>query len=183
MGKKQRKALKEIPKLESLKQINLNAAGIDIGDTEIWVCVPEDREEKSVDCFGVFTCDLFAIADWLKTCGVTTVAMESTSIYWVPLYEILENRGFEVFLVNPNDTRNIAGRKPALAPAAPRGAAGQGPIFWIASGFSNSTLMVCCARRFARPGSSSSCAIWFDIATICCTIALRTFCTCRKTCI
>jgi transposase len=111
MRKKRQQALKEIPKLESLKQINLNAAGIDIGETEIWVCVPEDREERSVDRFGVFTCDLFAIADWLKACGVTTVAMESTSIYWVPLYEILENRGFEVFLVNPNDTKNIAGRK------------------------------------------------------------------------
>ena len=107
---------------------------------------------------------------------------QSTSIYWVPLYEILENRGFEVFLVNPKDLKNVSGRKPALAPAAPRGAAGQGPILRIASGFSNCTPTGCCVRPFARPVSSSSCAIWFGIATICCTIALRTFCTCRKTC-
>jgi len=85
--KKNHPALKKIPKLESLKQINLNAAGINIGDTEIWACVPEDRDKKST---------------------------------------------------------------------------------------------ACCVRLFARPASSSSCAIWFVIATISCTIAFHTFCTCRK---
>jgi len=106
-----RKARRDIPKLESLKQINLNAAGIDIGDTEIWVCVPEDRDETPVQCFGTFTCDLHAIAAWLKACGVDTVAMESTSIYWVPLYELLEAQGFEVYLVNARDVKNVSGRK------------------------------------------------------------------------
>lgn len=114
MRKKRKQTPQEIPKLESLKQLNLNAAGVDIGDTEIWVCVPEGRDEKAVDSFGTFTCDLFAIADWLKACGVDTVAMESTSIYWVPLYEILEVKGFEVFLVNPKDLKNVSGRKTDL---------------------------------------------------------------------
>lgn len=105
------KTLKEIAKLESLKQINLNAAGIDIGSEELWVCVPEDRDAQSVKCFSTFTCDLKAIAAWLKACGVETVAMESTSIYWVPLYETLEAHGFEVYLVNARDIKNVPGRK------------------------------------------------------------------------
>jgi transposase len=111
MAKKRKKASSEIPKLESLKQLNLNAAGIDIGDEEIWVCIPEDRDTEPVRCFGTFTCDLFAIADWLKACGVDTVAMESTSIYWVPLYEILEATGVEVYLVNARHVKNVSGRK------------------------------------------------------------------------
>lgn len=109
--KNRKNRLQEIPKLESLKQINLNAAGIDIGDEEIWTCVPEDRDSEPVQCFGTFTCDLLAIAKWLKHCGVTTVAMESTSIYWVPLYEILEAHGFEVYLVDARQVKNVPGRK------------------------------------------------------------------------
>ncbi len=70
--------------------INTNAAGIDIGSEEHWVAVPEDRDENPVRSFGCFTSDLHAMARWLKACGVTTVAMESTGVYWIPPFQILE---------------------------------------------------------------------------------------------
>jgi transposase len=102
---------KPVPTLASLEQINLNAAGLDIGAAEIWVCVPEGRDETAVQAFQTFTVDLYALADWLEACGVETVAMESTGIYWIPVYEILEDRGFEVFLVNAHHVKNVSGRK------------------------------------------------------------------------
>ena len=101
----------QVVKLESLKQIKLNAAGLDIGAAEIWACVPEGRDETSVRMFRTFTPDLYALADWLEQCGVDTVAMESTGVYWIPIYEILDGRGFEVYLVNARHVKNVAGRK------------------------------------------------------------------------
>jgi transposase len=101
----------EAPPLESLKQINLNAAGLDIGDREIYACVPEGRAEKSVRVFPTFTADLNALADWLKSCKVTTVAMESTGVYWIPIFQILEALGFEVYLVNAQYIKNVTGKK------------------------------------------------------------------------
>jgi len=91
--------------------INKDAAGIDIGSGEHWVAVPEDRDEEPVRCFGCFTADLQAMARWLKECGVTTVAMESTGVYWIPCYQILEEHGFEVRLVNARHVKNVPGRK------------------------------------------------------------------------
>ena len=91
--------------------INKDAAGIDIGSGEHWVAVPEDRDEEPVRCFGCFTADLQAMARWLKECGVTTVAMESTGVYWIPCYQILEEHGFEVKLVNARHVKNVPGRK------------------------------------------------------------------------
>lgn len=102
---------KQLPEFDSLAQINLNAAGLDIGDTEIWVCVPPDRAEQPVRGFKTFTADLYALADWLRECGIDTVAMESTGIYWIPIYEILDERGFEVNLVNAHHLKNVPGRK------------------------------------------------------------------------
>ena len=84
MKKRGRKRKSKIVKLDSLKQINLNAAGLDIGAEEIWACVPEDQDEQTVRVFQTFTVDLYALADWLQACGVVTVAMESTGIYWIP---------------------------------------------------------------------------------------------------
>jgi transposase len=98
---------------QRLEMINPNAAGIDVASEEMWVCVPEDRvdqPEGNVRKFGAFTCDLYAIAEWLTACGVTSVAMESTGIYWIPLYQILEERGFEVCLVNARQMKNVSGR-------------------------------------------------------------------------
>ena len=98
---------------QQLEMINLNAAGIDVASEEMWVCVPPDRvkeQENNVRKFGAFTCDLHTIADWLTECGVTTVAMESTGIYWIPLYQVLETRGFAVCLVNARQMKNVSGR-------------------------------------------------------------------------
>ncbi len=95
----------------SFSMINKDAAGIDIGSGEHWVSVPEDRDEEPVRCFGCFTADLQAMARWLKECGVTTVAMESTGVYWIPCYQILEEHGFEVKLVNARHVKNVPGRK------------------------------------------------------------------------
>jgi transposase len=91
--------------------INTNAAGIDIGSGEHWVAVPEDRDEEPVRSFGCFTADLHAMARWLKACGITTVAMESTGVYWIPPYQILEAYGFEVRLVNATHVKHVPGRK------------------------------------------------------------------------
>jgi len=98
-------------RLNSLEQIKLDAAGLDIGAEEIWACVPEDRTAEPVRCFATFTPDLHRLADWLESCGVTTVALESTGVYWLPIYEILEARGLEVCLVNAQATKNVSGRK------------------------------------------------------------------------
>jgi len=112
MSRKHEKTKQQkIVKLEALKQINLNAAGLDIGAAEIYAAVPEDRAPQSVRSFHTFTRDLHALADWLLACGVDTVAMESTGIYWIPIYEILDQRGFEVLLVNARHIKNVPGRK------------------------------------------------------------------------
>ena len=88
-----------------------NAAGIDIGSAAHFVAVPPDRDEQPVREFASFTVDLNAIADWLTACGVDTVAMESTGVYWIALFELLESRGFTVFLVNARHVKNVSGRK------------------------------------------------------------------------
>jgi transposase len=94
-----------------LPVMHADAAGIDIGAEEIFVAVPAERAEESVRSFGTFTRDLHELADWLQFCGVRTVAMESTGVYWIPLYQILETRGFQVFLVNAQHVKNVPGRK------------------------------------------------------------------------
>lgn len=97
--------------VHALEQINPNAAGIDIGAGEVWVAVPPDRDEQSVRSFPTFTADLQRLADWLQQCGIETVAMEATGVYWIALYEILEERGFAVYLVNARHLKNVSGRK------------------------------------------------------------------------
>jgi transposase len=88
-----------------------DSAGIDIGATEIFVAVPANRVTENVRSFPTFTQDLYALADWLKQCGIETVAMESTGVYWIPLFQILEERGFEVCLVNARHVKNVPGRR------------------------------------------------------------------------
>jgi transposase len=96
---------------ESLRKVNLNAAGIDVGATQHYVAVPEGRDAAGVRCFRTFTADLMALADWLEACGIETVAMESTGVYWIPVFELLEERGFEVKLVEPGRLKSVPGRK------------------------------------------------------------------------
>ncbi|ETW91930.1 MAG: hypothetical protein ETSY2_55415, partial [Candidatus Entotheonella gemina] len=94
-----------------LEQLNLNAAGIDVGSESHWVAVPPDRDEQPVQCFGAFTADLYALAEWLGECQIDTVVMESIGVYWIPLFEVLEERGFDVKLVDPHSVRQVPGRK------------------------------------------------------------------------
>jgi len=94
-----------------LEHINPNAAGIDCGSAEHFVAVPPDRDPTPVRSFTTFTGDLQRLADWLTACRVTSVAMEATGVYWIPLYEILEARGFTVLLVNARHVKNVPGRK------------------------------------------------------------------------
>ena len=108
-----RKRRKKISR--SVPMFNPNAAGVDIGATEIYVAVPADRDPDSVRSFATFTEDLHALAAWLKKCGVTSVAMESTSVYWIPLFLLLEEQGFEVCLVNARHVKNVPGRKTDVA--------------------------------------------------------------------
>ena len=94
-----------------LEKINLNAAGIDVGADKHFVAVPADRAAKPVRSFRAFTCELYSLCDWLKECQVDTVVMESTGVYWIALFQVLEERGFHVKLVNARHARNLPGRK------------------------------------------------------------------------
>lgn len=111
-AKKQHKGQQHSGKVNrGMPLINLHAAGIDVGARQHYVAVPPDRDEQSVRCFEAFTEDLHALAKWLQQCGVTTVAMESTGVYWIPLYQILESYGFTVKLVNARHVKHVPGRK------------------------------------------------------------------------
>jgi transposase len=90
---------------------NPNAAGIDVGSASHFVAVPPDRDDEPVREFKSFTEDLERLVDWLIACGIDTVAMESTGVYWIPLFELLESRGLSVYLVNTRHVRNVSGRK------------------------------------------------------------------------
>ena len=98
-------------RLEYMPLLYPNAAGLDIGASEIFACVRADRTEDNVKSFGTFTPDLKRLADWLEEHEVESVAMESTGVYWIPAYDLLEARGFKVFLVNAQSIKGVPGRK------------------------------------------------------------------------
>lgn len=102
---------KQSGKFSGLEIINRDVAGIDVGSTLMQVCVPQDRDEDNNRAFGTCTRDLRSISAWLKKCRVTKVIMESTGIYWVQLFRLLQQDGFEVYLVNAADAKNMSGRK------------------------------------------------------------------------
>jgi transposase len=108
---KNRKQSKKVSLNAVWEPINLHAAGVDIGSREHWACVPAAVTERPVRKFGTFTADLEAMAAWFKACGVTSVAMEATGVYWIALFQILESSGLHVILVNARQTKNVAGRK------------------------------------------------------------------------
>jgi len=108
---KSSKKSKKVSLPAHLSHINKMAAGIDIGSKSHFVAVPEGCTEVTVREFESFTADLHELANWLEQCGIETVAMESTGVYWIPLYELLESRGFEVRLVDARHVKNVSGRK------------------------------------------------------------------------
>jgi len=106
-----RKKSKKIQINDQWEKVNPDAAGIDIGSRENYVCVPVDRDAESVRRFGTTTPELEQMAQWLEKCAIKTVALEATGIYWIATFQILEKRGFKVALVNPRQIKNVTGRK------------------------------------------------------------------------
>jgi hypothetical protein len=88
-----------------------NAAALDVGASSHWVAVPPHSSDTPVREVGTMTDDLHALADWLHECGVDVVALESTGVYWIPVYEVLESRGFKVWLVDARQVKYVPGRK------------------------------------------------------------------------
>jgi len=113
MNRKQRREM--VRKIQSeelrLEVIHSDAAGIDIGNESHYVAVPPSRDSQPVRRFGCTTAELKVMAGWLRQCGIRTIAMQSTGVYWIAVYDILEEAGFEVYLVNARETKNLPGRK------------------------------------------------------------------------
>lgn len=103
---------------QNLTRTNPSAAAIDIGSTIHMAAVNPDSDDMPIRAFGTFTHDLHDLAAWFRSCGVTSVAMESTGVYWIPAFEILEQHGFEVILVNARYAKNVPGRKTDVNDAA-----------------------------------------------------------------
>src|SRR6266481_3639439 len=113
MNRKQRREMMRKVQSEdlSLQVVHPHAAGIDIGNESHYVAVPPSRDPQPVRCFGCTTAELKTMAQWLTQCGIRTVAMQSTGVYWIAVYDILEEAGMEVYLVNARETKNLPGRK------------------------------------------------------------------------
>ncbi len=111
MGRKDNEMPRKRARVVSLPVVEPNAAGVDIGATQVFVAVPAECDPDPVRCFNTFTVDLEKLADWLQQCHIRTVAMESTGVYWIPLFQILEKRRIEVRLVNAHHVKNVPGRK------------------------------------------------------------------------
>src|SRR5260370_1404738 len=113
MNRKQRREMtRKIQSEElSLSVGHPDAAGIDIGNESHYVAVPPTRDSEPVRRFGCTTAEVKEMAVWLKQCTIRTIAMQSTGVYWIAVYDILEEAGFEVYLVNARETKNLPGRK------------------------------------------------------------------------
>lgn len=116
-GQSNRRRKADQPKVDwkALEIVHPQAAGIDIGGSEHWVAIAPDRDAEPIRCFDCFTGDLERMADWLVDRGVRSVAMQSTGVYWIPVFEILQQHGLEVYLVNARHTKNLPGRKSDIA--------------------------------------------------------------------
>jgi transposase len=149
--------------------LNPNAAGVDVGATEIYIAVPVDRDAQPVRHFSTFTEDLHAAADWLKACNIETVAMESTGVYWIPLFQILEARGLQVFLVNARHVKNVPGRKSDVSDCQ-----------WLQYLHCICIRWVCCADRSGQNRRYARCAPSFGIGTVWCKWLPVTSNTCKR---
>lgn len=129
---------------QNLTRMNPGAAAIDIRSTMHMAAVNPDCAEIPIRSFGTFTPDLYDLAAWFRSCGVTSVAMESTGVYWIPAYEILEQHGFEVILVNARNAKNVhSGRRTSAT----------------RRGFASCIPMACCAGAFGRTHRSQRCVL------------------------
>jgi hypothetical protein len=137
--------------LEDRPVLEPNAAGIDVGAREMFVAVPPGRDENPVRVFATFSEDLERLTDWLEQCGLTTVALESTGVYWIPLFEILEPRGIRPCLVNARHMKNVPGRR------APTGT--------NANGYSSCTRWDYCELHFGLGRTSALCGPYCGTGT------------------
>jgi hypothetical protein len=186
MSKSQVRKIQAGPKakanLDTLGIVHANAAGIDIGSREIWVALPPDRADETVRCFGTFTPDLESLADGLSACGIDTGAMESTGVYWIPLFEILEARGIRVFLVNARHVKHVPGRKsdvldcqsPKGSPRGRRGAQAK------RSGSKSCIAWVCCKGHSGPLPRWSGCGLTCATGLNSFSIAPPIFYICKK---
>ena len=149
-----------------LEKINLFAAGVDIGSETHFVAVPEELDDRPVRSFSCFTADLEAMADWLVETNITTVVMESTGVYWIPVFEILESRGFDVKLVN---ARHVT--LPDV-----------NPMLLIASGCFSCILTGCSKARFVRKIRFAHCVLIAVIGICSLAVGHPIFSTCKKRC-
>jgi hypothetical protein len=154
-------------RIEGLPTIFANAAGIDIGADEIVVAVPPDRDPVSVRVFRTFTPDLEMLVAWLLACGIDTVAMESTGVYWVPIYELLEQHGIVPYLVNGRHVKTVPGRKSDWNDAQ-----------WL----QKLHHWVCSQHRFVQMPRLPHCARSYVIATNSFSIVHHIFCICKRRC-
>lgn len=162
-GDKETRMPRKRSKAVSLPIVEPDAAGIDVGTTQIFVAVPADRDSEPVRCFQTFTVDLHRLAEWLQKCGIRTVAMESTGVYWIPLFQILEQRKIDIRLVNAHHVKNAPGRKTDVADRQ-----------WIQH------LHACGLLRGSFRPNDEICAIRSVTAIVSLNSRLSTFSTCRK---
>lgn len=146
-----------------MSPVHPNAAAIDIGAKMHVAAVGPDRDPEPVRTFNTFTADLHRLADWFEQCGVKTVVMESTGVYWIPIYEILEQRGFAVSLVNARDARHVPGRKTDVSDAQ-----------WL------QRLHECCGAASGRRARSRPCGPICVSASACWITRRPTSSTCRR---
>ena len=149
----------------TLPMMHPNAAAIDVGATMHMAAVRADRTTEPVRSFGTFTTDLHRLVDWFTECGVETVVMESTSVYWIPIFELLDARGFTVFLVNARDAKHVPGRKTDVSDAQ-----------WL-SGFIRTG---CCVPAFGPKARSPSCVPTCVSASVCLNTRPRISSICRR---
>ena len=146
--------------------VHPNAAAIDVGATMHMAAVRADRTPEPVRSFGTFTADLHRLVDWFMECSVETVVMESTSVYWIPIFELLDARGVTVFLVNARDAKHVPGRKTDVSDAR--------------NGCSGFILSGCCGPAFARKGRLLSCEPTCVSASVCWSTRPHTSSICRR---
>ncbi|WP_346658456.1 transposase [Bradyrhizobium sp. 134] len=148
----------------TMPMVHPNAAAIDIGATMHMAAVGADCAFEPVRSFGTFTADLDELVEWFVECGVETVVMESTSVYWILIFELLDARGFAVFLVNARDAKHVPGRKTDVSDA---------------QCYSGSIRSDCCGRAFGRRGRLQSCEPTCVSASVCWSTPPHTSSTCK----
>ena len=154
------------PKIDrTMPMVHPNAAAIDVGATMHTAAVRADWTPEPVRSFGTFTTDLHRLVNWFKECGVETVVMESTSVYWIPIFELLDARGFTVSLVNARDAKHVPGARPTSA---------------THNGYRGFIPTVCCVPAFGPKARLPSCVHTFANANVYSNTRPHIFSTCKR---